>query len=143
MNRLIGDIILLRYRISGSSLLAAMDQSSQVPHAEILSVQPSDVASVHSDDKEQNNGSYDSMDKEKWSNSLDASNPANDETHFRVDDRSGRIHPTVDVAEVIRRWTHALQRIHKQSLLLVCDSSFMLRNLAPFITLFEIEILIT
>ncbi|XP_010029045.2 AUGMIN subunit 6 [Eucalyptus grandis] len=107
-----------RYRISGSSLLAAMDQSSQVPHAEILSVQPSDVASEHSDDKEQNNGSFDNMDKEKWNNSLDASNPANDETHFRVDDRSGRIHPTVDVAEVIRRWTHALQRIHKQSLLL-------------------------
>ncbi|PRQ22292.1 hypothetical protein RchiOBHm_Chr6g0248701 [Rosa chinensis] len=26
------------------------------------------------------------------------------------------IHPTVDVAEIIRRWTHALQRIHKQSL---------------------------
>ncbi|KAL7607738.1 hypothetical protein Lser_V15G12855 [Lactuca serriola] len=32
------------------------------------------------------------------------------------DDRSGRGQPTVDIAEVLRRWTQALQRIHKQSL---------------------------
>ncbi|KAL8124253.1 hypothetical protein AgCh_012046 [Apium graveolens] len=36
----------------------------------------------------------------------------------RVDDRNGRGHTTVDIAEVLRRWTHALQRIHKQSLVL-------------------------
>ncbi|PRQ32518.1 hypothetical protein RchiOBHm_Chr5g0047251 [Rosa chinensis] len=40
----------------------------------------------------------------------------NDETLHRADERSGRVHPTVDVAEIIRRWTHTLQRIHKQSL---------------------------
>ena len=39
----------------------------------------------------------------------------NDDT-LRVDDRSGRVHPTIDIAEIIRRWTHALQHIHKQSL---------------------------
>ncbi|KAE8706275.1 serine/threonine protein phosphatase 2A 57 kDa regulatory subunit B' theta isoform [Hibiscus syriacus] len=84
-----------RYRISGSSLLLAMDQSSQVLPSDILSVQSD------SDDKEHNDGYHTQL---------------NEETLSRVDDRSGRIHQTVDVAEVIRRWTHALQRIHKQSL---------------------------
>ncbi|KAK4845649.1 hypothetical protein QYF36_007515 [Acer negundo] len=91
-----------RYRISGSSLLAAMDQSSQVPYTDVLSVQPGDLASTHLDEKESSDGSSYSQ--------------INDETLSRVDDRSGRVHQTVDVAEIIRRWTHALQRIHKQSL---------------------------
>ncbi|XWS40637.1 hypothetical protein CRYUN_Cryun17cG0012700 [Craigia yunnanensis] len=85
-----------RYRISGSSLLAAMDQSSQVPYTDVLSVQSGDL-----DDIEQNDGYRTQV---------------NEETLSRVDDRSGRIHQTVDIAEIIRRWTHALQRIHKQSL---------------------------
>ncbi|KAE8694136.1 serine/threonine protein phosphatase 2A 59 kDa regulatory subunit B' eta isoform-like isoform X2 [Hibiscus syriacus] len=82
-----------RYRISGSSLLAAMDQSSQVPYTDALSVQSGDL-----DNKEQNG------------------TRVNEETLSRVDDRSGRAHQTVDVAEIIRCWMHALQRIHKQSL---------------------------
>ncbi|KAK4774997.1 hypothetical protein SAY86_009932 [Trapa natans] len=91
-----------RYRISGSALLAAMDRSSQVPLADVLSAQPN-VSMMHSEEKEQSDGT----------------NPqGNDEAPFRIDDRSGRVQPTVDVAEVIRRWTHALQRIHKQSLLM-------------------------
>ena len=77
-----------------------MDQSSQVPYTDVLSVQSGDL-----DDKEQNDG-YNTQ--------------VNEETLSRVDDRSGRVHQTVDVAEIIRRWTHALQRIHKQSLQLVC-----------------------
>ncbi|TYI09019.1 hypothetical protein ES332_A09G042400v1 [Gossypium tomentosum] len=85
-----------RYRISGSALLSAMDQSSQVPPTDVLSVQSGDL-----DGKEQNDGFHTQF---------------KEETHSRVDDRGGRIHQTVDVAEVIRRWTHALQRIHKQSL---------------------------
>ncbi|XP_068335657.1 AUGMIN subunit 6-like [Pyrus communis] len=86
-----------RYRISGSSLLAAMDQSSQVPYGDVLSFQSGDFIPTHADGKEQNDGA--------------------DSSHSQVaDERSGRVHPTVDVAEIIRRWTHALQRIHKQSL---------------------------
>ncbi|XP_017975691.1 PREDICTED: AUGMIN subunit 6 [Theobroma cacao] len=85
-----------RYRISGSSLLAAMDQSSQAPYTDVLSIQSGDM-----DDKEQNDGYHAQV---------------NEETLSRVDDRSGRVHQSVDVAEIIRRWTHALQRIHKQSL---------------------------
>ncbi|XP_044503919.1 AUGMIN subunit 6-like isoform X2 [Mangifera indica] len=78
-----------RYRISGSSLLAAMDHSSQV--------QSSDL-----DEKEHSDGSPYSQ--------------ISDESLSQVEDRGGRVHPTVDMAEIIRRWTHALQRIHKQSL---------------------------
>lgn len=83
-----------------------MDQSSQVPYADVLSLQPSDW-----DEKEQSDGSSCSQ--------------ISDESLSRVDDRGGRVHPTVDVAEIIRRWTHALQRIHKQSLQLVCGVSFL------------------
>lgn len=93
-------MLLSRYRISGSSLLAAMDQSSQVPHTDVLSVQSGDL-----DGKEQSDGYHTQV---------------NEEAISRVDDRSGRVNQTVDVAEIIRRWTHALQRIHKQSLQLVC-----------------------
>ncbi|MED6222403.1 AUGMIN subunit 6 [Stylosanthes scabra] len=90
-----------RYRISGSSLLAAMDQSSQAPYSDVLSGQPSDFSAAHMDNKEESDGSH-----------------LSNEILTRAEDRNGRAHQTVDVAEVIRRWTHALQRIHKQSLLL-------------------------
>ncbi|TVU32370.1 hypothetical protein EJB05_24097 [Eragrostis curvula] len=78
-----------RYRISGSQLLAAMDLSSSVPHSELLSARASEASPI--------------LDKQE-------------EAISRLDDRNGRAQQTVDVAEILRRWTHALQRIHKQSL---------------------------
>ncbi|KAM7280065.1 hypothetical protein ACFE04_007199 [Oxalis oulophora] len=96
-----------RYRISGSALLAAMDQSSQVPHSDVLSTQPNDLASRNLDDNEQSGSSYSNVNREKLKSSLDSQGS---------DEIPSRVHPTVDVAEIIRRWTHALQRIHKQSL---------------------------
>lgn len=99
-----------------------MDQSSQVPYPDASTVQSDDL-----DDKEQGDGSYINMNGERMKNSLDSSvSQVNDETLSRADERSGRVHPTVDVAEIIRRWTHALQRIHKQSLHLVCHYVVML-----------------
>lgn len=100
-----------------------MDQSSQAPHTDVLSVQPDDLPSAHLDDKEQVDASHLNAHREKQKSRLDLSYlQGTDETLPRVDDRSGRVHPTVDIAEIIRRWTHALQRIHKQSLSLVCYS---------------------
>lgn len=97
-----------------------MDQSSQVPYADVLSVESGDFTPTHVDDKEQIDGSYVNVNREKMKNNLDSSlSQVNDETLHRADERSGRVHPTVDVAEIIRRWTHALQRIHKQSLHMV------------------------
>ncbi|XP_042437888.1 AUGMIN subunit 6-like isoform X1 [Zingiber officinale] len=92
-----------RYRISGSSLLAAMDLSSNLPHSDVLSVRDSEMSS-ELDTREKK----DLYQVQRQSDALP-----------RMDDRGGRVHPTVDVAEVLRRWTHALQRIHKQSLNLV------------------------
>ncbi|XP_024980266.1 AUGMIN subunit 6 isoform X2 [Cynara cardunculus var. scolymus] len=92
-----------RYRISGSSLLAAMDESNQVSSADL--------------EKEQADRSQVKVNRENVNENLSSSQPqASDEKTSRVDDRSGRGQPTVDIAEVLRRWTHALQRIHKQSL---------------------------
>jgi len=87
-----------------------MDQSSQAPYSDVLSGQPGDLSAI--DNKEESDGSH-------FSN----------ETLTIVDDRTGRVHQTVDVAEVIRRWTHALQRIHKQSLHLVCSYNSFLSSL--------------
>ncbi|KAL8136572.1 hypothetical protein V2J09_002573 [Rumex salicifolius] len=89
-----------RYRISGTALLAAMDQSTQT-----LSGQLGDQPSSPNGVSDQSEGLYSNLNREKQ-----------DELNSRADDRSGKNHPTVDVAEILRRWTHALQRIHKQSL---------------------------
>lgn len=107
-----------------------MDQSSQVPYSDVLSVEPGDLPSTHMNDKDQSDGSYVNVNREKLKNLDSSHSQVNDETLSRVDDRSGRVQPAVDVAEIIRRWTHALQRIHKQSLHLVCSflcSSFLLQ----------------
>ncbi|XP_076905165.1 AUGMIN subunit 6-like [Bidens hawaiensis] len=79
-----------RYRISGSSLLAAMDESTQLSSGD--------------SDKEHTDRTQLNLNRENG-------NSSDEKT-----DRSGRGQPTVDIAEVLRRWTHALQRIHKQSL---------------------------
>ncbi|KAG5534770.1 hypothetical protein RHGRI_022769 [Rhododendron griersonianum] len=101
-----------RYRISGSALLAAMDQSSQVPYTDALSVHPGNML----DDEVNTDGSCSNTNRENSNNGFDSFRVQNEETFSQLDDRSGRVHPTVDIAEVLRRWTHALQRIHKQSL---------------------------
>lgn len=85
-----------------------MDQSTQLPS--------SDLASTQADEKDRSDGPQVNSNKEKEKN---PHLQGNDEKFSRVDDRSGRGHPSVDIAEVLRRWTHALQRIHKQSLHLV------------------------
>ncbi|XP_015067226.1 AUGMIN subunit 6-like [Solanum pennellii] len=93
-----------RYRISGSALLTAMDQSPVAP--------PPHLASSHQAVRSQAD-----VDREKHARSSDSSHiQVDDNTFSRVDERVARGHPTVDIAEVLRRWTHALQRVHKQSL---------------------------
>ncbi|KAK1326497.1 hypothetical protein QJS10_CPA01g02234 [Acorus calamus] len=100
-----------RYRISGASLLAAIDQTSHI------SYQPGDLTPVPADDQDKFDGLSNTVSSDVSRNSLDSTtSQGNDESHNRVTDRNGRSHSTVDVAEILRRWTHALQRIHKQSL---------------------------
>lgn len=89
-----------RYRISGSSLLAAMESGSHVSYPDLLSARASEVSS-----------SFDGREKVDYPQTY-----GNTDVLSRTDDRGVKVHQIVDVAEVIRRWTHALQRIHKQSL---------------------------
>ena len=63
-----------------------MDQSSQIPYSDMSSGQPGDQSAVHMDDKEENGETH-----------------LNIDPLTRVDDRTGRVHQTVDVAEVMRR----------------------------------------
>lgn len=95
-----------------------MDQSSQV-----LLGQFGEQATAHPAEKEQVDGSSTNLNREMPRTSVDSFHSLTNE-ESRVDDKSGRGNPTVDVAEILRRWTHALQRIHKQSLQLVNFSHF-------------------
>lgn len=79
-----------------------MDQSSQAPYSDELLGQPGNFPVVDADNNKENEGLH-----------------LTNETLTRLDDRTGGVYQTVDVAEVIRGWTHALQRISKQSLHLV------------------------
>ncbi|RWW86037.1 hypothetical protein BHE74_00005243 [Ensete ventricosum] len=72
---------------------------------------PSDVPSVASGEISSPIDIHEQMDS--------SHNQGISETFTKMIDRGGRIHPTFDVAEILRRWTHALRRIHKQSLYLV------------------------
>ncbi|KAK4417857.1 AUGMIN subunit [Sesamum alatum] len=96
-----------RYRISGSSLLAAMDQSSLVSST--------NLTPQHLDNEETESSQADVNKENKSELDLSLSH-GNEDKFARVDERNMRGQPTVDIAEVLRRWTHALQRIHKQSL---------------------------
>lgn len=90
-----------------------MDQSSQVLLGEL-----GDQSIVHQDEEEPIDVSSANLNREMSRTSVDSSHSQTNKDSL-LDDRGGRGHPTVDVAEILRRWTHALQRIHKQSLQLV------------------------
>lgn len=108
-----------RYRISGSALLAAMDQSSHIPSPDALSVSSGEVSS--------HGGIREHMDSLHCQGKSD--------TLSKMVDKCV-VPPTVDVAEILRRWTHALQRIHKHSLHLV--SLFILSKRCGNIDLLDI-----
>ncbi|KAF9597636.1 hypothetical protein IFM89_020196 [Coptis chinensis] len=74
------------------------------------------MASTQVDDRESTDSSFINANREKHHSSDTTHLQVSDDILSRVDDRSGRVHPTVDIAEVLRHWTHALQHIHKQSL---------------------------
>ncbi|KAL6520173.1 AUGMIN subunit 6 [Orobanche minor] len=95
-----------RYRISGSSLLAAMDNSSLVSSSSMT---------PHLDSEEEES-SQEGLNKEYITKLEISLTNGNEEKNYRLDENNTRGQPTVDIAEVLRRWTHALQRIHKQSL---------------------------
>jgi hypothetical protein len=88
-------------------LRASMDQDAGRPCVDSLS--------YHS--------SFSRRPEENRSQSLQVDATANDgmcnDTCSKLDERNGRDASPLDVSEVLRRWTNALQRIHKQALRLV------------------------
>lgn len=88
-----------------------MDQSSSVSSSNLT---------PHLDNEENESSKSDVNKENKDKRELSITN-GNEEKPARLDERSTRGQPTVDIAEVLRRWTHALQRIHKQSVQLVCS----------------------
>jgi hypothetical protein len=78
-----------------------MDLSLSVPHSELLSARGGETSPI--------------LDKQDHITQFQGK----EEAISRLDDRNGHAQQTVDVAEILCRWTHALQRIHKQSLHLV------------------------
>jgi hypothetical protein len=60
----------------------------------------------------------------------------NEDTHIRSDEKAVKGSLPLDVAEIVRRWTHSLQRIHKQSIILV----FLHMQFVHVITLLSLEV---
>lgn len=85
-----------------------MDQSSQLK-PDLFSDQASDVSVT--------SNNHDICLNKEGDHEIINATPvqAKDEGLAKMDERNGRVHPTVDIAEILRRWTHALQRIHKQA----------------------------
>ncbi|KAH9563390.1 hypothetical protein CY35_05G123600 [Sphagnum magellanicum] len=96
-----------RYRIDGAVLRAAMDRDSSSLHADTF------LDDVNHKLQNEEEGVQQS--------SHSSSGPTTeglliDEIRSRGEDRTAKgIISPLDVAEVLRRWTHALQRIHKQA----------------------------
>ncbi|GLJ07026.1 hypothetical protein SUGI_0055870 [Cryptomeria japonica] len=106
-----------RYRISGSTLRAALDRSSSVAPVDSLSSENEDLSQRQMLEDEKHPGCFQNTNRERQNQSLPQIERQGSEEIFpRIDERCGKASPAVDVAEILRRWTHALQRIHKQSL---------------------------
>ena len=64
--------------------------------------------------------------EEKWAQHAQNGGGSNDESRNndacgKRDEKGGKDSSPLDVSEVLRRWTHALQRIHKQAVRLVLN----------------------
>lgn len=106
-----------RYRISGTTLRVALDHSSNMAPVDSLLSESDDLSQRQKHDDGQHPSSFQNMIREKENPSLQEIEAQGSEENFiRTEERGGKASPTVDVAEILRRWTHALQRIHKQSL---------------------------
>eukprot|EP01018_Ginkgo_biloba_P026443 Gb_23425 [translate_table: standard] len=127
-----------RYRISGSTLHAAIDHSSNAPPADSVLSLPEDLSHRHKHGEEitMHPGPVQNGFREKHNSSRRQMEALeSEESYTRIHERAGK-GSLVDVAEVIRRWTHALQRIHKQALRLsLAEHEFMFcksdNNLLP------------
>lgn len=109
-------MLLCRYRIDGSSLRTAIDRGSTVLPTEANSEDLS-LRTRPEDDVLQRPSSRDGSRLDSFPTSSEGY--AAEESRGRGDERSSKAMAQLDVAEILRRWTHALHRLHKQALRLV------------------------
>lgn len=93
-----------RYRVSGPALRAAMERSTSASLNELSSF-TTEEASASQNDHNSTSASKDFVRSE-----------VHEESRTRVDERATKGSAPLDVAEILRRWTHSLQSIHKQAL---------------------------
>ena len=96
--------LIYRYRIDGTMLQAAMNEDAGRPCMDSL---PYDTSVSR---RREESSSHDGRENDEI---------CNDDTCSNSDERIGKDSSPLDVSEVLRRWTNALQRIHKQALRLV------------------------
>lgn len=107
-----------RYRVSGPALRAAIDRSSSASTeaSAFVADEPHSFLKVEEDNcQPHSNGYVNDMSKER-PDTIVPSIEANDDIRVKNEDRAGKGSAPLDVAEILRRWTHSLQRIHKQAL---------------------------
>lgn len=105
-----------RYRVSGPALRAAMDRSSNVSSNELLSLTEAEEAPAKVKCDQTNSSEYGSngLNHARLDMAVNALE-VNEESRARSDERVAKGSSSLDVAEILRRWTHSLQRLHKQA----------------------------
>ncbi|CAM6095618.1 unnamed protein product [Calypogeia fissa] len=101
-----------RYRIDGSALRSAINRGSSAVPVD-TSLEDLSQRFTNDDESSQRPGSSDGS---RLETSSIPDRDVIDESRGRVDERSSKVTSQLDVAEIIRRWTHALHRLHKQAL---------------------------
>eukprot|EP00250_Pteridium_aquilinum_P016946 c23380_g1_i1 orf=535-2829(-) len=106
-----------RYRVSGPALRAAMDRSSSVSSNELLSFTAAEEAPANFKCDQMNLSEYGSngLNHARLDMAVNALE-INEDNRAKSDDRVAKGSSQLDVAEILRRWTHSLQRLHKQAL---------------------------
>ncbi|KAH7438345.1 hypothetical protein KP509_04G011000 [Ceratopteris richardii] len=103
-----------RYRVSGPALRAAMDRGS-IMRNDLSSLSGFDESHTSTKLKNVHGETNSSSSHAQIDNTTNAFE-LNDEVCAKIDERSVKGPGSLDVAEILRRWTHSLQRLHKQAL---------------------------
>ncbi|MCO5595190.1 hypothetical protein L7F22_049229 [Adiantum nelumboides] len=104
-----------RYRVSGPALRAAMERSSSGPLNELGSL-ANEEAYASQIDSNPTLAPKNLVRSQKESAVVRSVSEVNEESRLRGDERGTKASAPLDVAEILRRWTHSLQTIHKQAL---------------------------
>ena len=106
-------LTVFRYRVSGPALKAALDRSSGALSNEFLSPTSEETGCSDRNNGISSKGSDDGL------GTVSTIPEGHEANHMKSDEKSVKGSSPIDVAEILRRWTHSLQRIQKQCTILV------------------------